>query len=130
MPETKKHILIVEDERALSHALDITLKKEGYDITIANDGEEGLRRIQEYPFDLVLLDLIMPRMDGLTLLKIAKEQGKSSASIPIMVLSNLGQTEDQKTAMALGAVQYLVKANSPFPKVLSTIKAVLNKVKI
>ena len=130
MPETKKHILIVEDERALSHALDITLKKEGYDITIANDGEEGLRRIQEYPFDLVLLDLIMPRMDGLTLLKIAKEQGKSSASIPIIVLSNLGQTEDQKTAMALGAVQYLVKANSPFPKVLSTIKAVLNKVKI
>ena len=129
MPEAKKHILIVEDERALSHALEITLKKEGYDIMIASDGEEGLRRIQEYHFDLVLLDIIMPRMDGFTLLKIAKEQGRSSASIPIIVLSNLGQTEDLKTAMALGAIQYLVKANSPFPKVLSTINAVLNKVK-
>src|SRR3989344_5857580 len=120
----KKHILIVEDEKALSHALQIMLTAEWYDVTIAGGGEEGLLQIQAHPFDLILLDLIMPRMDGLTLLIRAKEKGKPYAATPIIVLSNLGQKEEIKKALAVGATDYLVKANSPFPKVLDAIRRV------
>lgn len=127
MASDQKHILIVEDEKALSHALDVKLRGEGFNVTIAEDGEEALREIKGGQFDLVLLDIIMPRMDGFTLLEMFKEAGSRWKTVPVLVLSNLGQKEEVDRAMELGATDFLVKANSPFPKIIKTINSILKK---
>ena len=126
MEKTKKHILIVEDEKALSHALNIKLQQEGYTVTIASDGEEALQKVESHPYDLILLDIIMPRMDGITLLEFLKKGSKPSALIPVIVFSNLSQKEEMERAKELGATEYLVKANTPFPKMLKVITLILN----
>src|SRR3989344_7819408 len=126
MEKTKKHILIVEDEKALSHALNIRMQKEGYTVTIASDGEEALQKVESHPYDLILLDIIMPRMDGITLLEFLKKGSKPSALIPVIVFSNLSQKEEMERAKELGATEYLVKANTPFPKMLKVITLILN----
>ena len=120
-----KTILIVEDEKSLSHALEIKLRGEGFNVLIANDGEEALKVVKSEQLDLILLDIIMPRMDGFTLLELLREASQQRKSAPIIVLSNLGQQEEIDKAMALGATDYLVKANSPFPKILKTIGSIL-----
>ena len=126
MERSKKHILIVEDEMALSHALTIRLQQEGYAVTVASNGEEALQKVESHPFDLILLDIIMPRMDGLTLLEFLKKGTKPSALIPVIVFSNLSQKEEMDRAKELGATEYLVKANTPFPKMLKVIKLILS----
>ena len=126
MEKTKKHILIVEDEKALSHALNIKLQQEGYTVTIASDGEEALQKVESHPYDLILLDIIMPRMDGITLLEFLKKGSKPSALIPVIVFSNLSQKEEMERAKELGATEYLVKANTPFPKMLKVITLILS----
>lgn len=126
MEKPKKHILIVEDEKALSHALNIKLQQEGYAVSIASDGEEALQKVESHPYDLILLDIIMPRMDGLTLLEFLKKGSKPSALIPVIVFSNLSQKEEMDRARELGATEYLVKANTPFPKILKVITLILS----
>src|SRR3989344_3949181 len=81
MERSKKHILIVEDEMALSHALTIRLQQEGYAVTVASNGEEALQKVESHPFDLILLDIIMPRMDGLN--QIAGHESQWSAKVTI-----------------------------------------------
>lgn len=115
-----KKILIVEDERPLAHALELKFTHEGYDVTIATDGEEGLKVANASKFDMILLDLIMPQMDGFTFMEQLKKKS------PVIVLSNLGQDEDRERAESLGAIDYFVKSNTPITdiikKVQSTIK--------
>lgn len=121
-PETgKTRLLIVEDERPLAHALQLKLTHEGYDITVASTGTEGLKQAQTGTFKLILLDMILPELDGFGILEAL--QGKTQT--PILVLSNLGQVEDLDRAKALGAVDYLVKSNVPLKSIVATVHKIL-----
>lgn len=123
--DTKKRILVVEDEKALSHALNIKLSAEGYEVTIVEDGKEASEILEKEKFDLILLDIIMPKMDGFNLLMYMK--GSGNTDTPVMVLSNLGQEEDIEKAKSLGATEYLVKANAPFARIVAKVGEILNK---
>jgi len=117
-----KHILIVEDERPLAHALELKMTHEGYDTHVASTGEEGLKEAATGKYDLILLDLILPGMDGFTILKELKNK---KAKTVVLVLSNLGQDEDRKRALDYGVKDYLVKSNVPLADIVKVVKAAL-----
>jgi DNA-binding response OmpR family regulator len=118
----QKRILIVEDEKPLAHALQLKVTHEGYDVNVALTGDEGLKAALEGKYDLILMDLIMPGMDGFTVLTQLKEKHLKTK---VIVLSNLGQDEDRKRAADLGAVDYFVKANTPIADIITKINSTL-----
>jgi len=105
-----RRILLVEDDRFLRRAAETTLKQQGYTVTTAADGEEALRVARSAPLDLILLDLIMPKLNGFQVLN-ALKQDAPTAHIPIIILSNLGQDRDVQQAMEAGATAYFIKAD-------------------
>jgi len=117
-----KKILIVEDEEALAMALQLKLSSKGIAVKIAGNGLEGLEAINKEHFDLVLMDLIMPVMDGFTVLQKLKEQGNK---IKIIILSNLSQQEDLTKAKDLGAIDFLIKSDMQLSKIMEYIEKVL-----
>jgi len=117
-----KSILIIEDEKPLSHALKLKLTHEGYNVTVAENGEDGLQAVEHGTFDLILIDIIMPKMDGFTVLGRLHELGKSSN---VIVLSNLGQKEDIEKAKELGVKEYMVKSNTPISRIVNSINTFL-----
>lgn len=120
--QNMKHILIVEDERPLAHALELKFRHEGFDTHICLDGEEALKEATEGKYDVILLDLIMPRMDGFTFLQEMKNRGVKT---PTVVLSNLGQDEDKTRAKDLGAAGYFVKSNTPIMEIIKQVESLL-----
>ena len=110
MPETSRRILLAEDDRLLRKAAEATLKRKGFTVFTAEDGEEAFRLAKAELPDLVLLDLIMPKRQGFDVLRDLKGCPET-ARIPVIVLSNLGQERDIQQAMESGAVAYYVKAN-------------------
>ncbi len=121
-----KTILFVEDEFTLQKTLGEVLTKEGYQVISALDGEIGLRMAKEKKPDLILLDLILPKMNGFEVLKKIKED-EAIKDIPIIVLTNLEGMEDIQKALELGAATYLVKANYSLEEVLEKIKKTINE---
>ena len=119
-------ILVVEDETFLVKIYAVKLKKEGYDVSIANDGEEAVRLAADVHPDLILLDLILPKMNGFEALE-KMRANEVNKQTPVIVLSNLGQEEDIKRAEALGADGYLVKANFSIQDIVAKIKETLDK---
>ncbi len=117
-----KAILIVEDERPLSHALEMKLKSQGFNAVISMNGESALVELKKGGYAMVLLDLIMPIMDGFAVLE---EMKKQKIKIPVIVLSNLGQDEDRAKAKDLGAIDYFVKSNTPIAEIVNRVKSVL-----
>ncbi|HEX6258532.1 MAG TPA: response regulator [Candidatus Saccharimonadales bacterium] len=117
------HILIAEDDRALSHALELKLKHEGFTVDVAYDGLECLELIKK-PHDMLLLDLMMPGFDGFQVLTAMKENGDTT---PVFILSNLSQHEDEERTLALGAKRYFVKSNTPLSDIVEAIKEQLKK---
>ncbi|OGJ76584.1 hypothetical protein A2412_01635 [Candidatus Peribacteria bacterium RIFOXYC1_FULL_58_8] len=117
-----KRILIVEDERPLAHALELKFHHEGFDTHICLDGEEALKEATEGTYNVILLDLIMPRMDGFTFLQEMKSRGVKT---PTVILSNLGQDEDRARAQELGAVGYYVKSNTPIMEIIKQVQSLL-----
>ena len=118
----RNKILIVEDEHPLAHALELKMTHEGYETTVAPTGEQGLKEALTGKYDLILLDLIMPGVDGFTILK--ELQDKKSHT-KVIVLSNLGQDEDRKKAVELGAKDYLIKANVPLSDIVKVVKSAM-----
>jgi DNA-binding response OmpR family regulator len=116
-----QRILVVEDDRFLRKAAEAALRRQGFTVLVASDGEEGLRVARSELPDLVLLDLIMPGLQGFEVLKLLKEEPATSA-IPVIILSNLGQDSDVKKAMEAGAVDYLVKANLALDTLVARVK--------
>lgn len=116
----KKRILIVEDEKPLAHALELKMTHEGYDTTVASTGKAGLEEASKGTYDLILLDLILPEIDGFTILESLKEKKPRPV---IIVLSNLGQEEDRKKAEEFGVKNYLVKSNVPLSDIVKVIQA-------
>lgn len=105
-----KKILVIEDELALSQVLSDRFTEEGFDVQTAGDGEEGLKKATEWKPDLVLLDIVMPRMDGMTMLHELRKtpEGKN---MPVILLTNLSDTQNVYQAMANGVYDFLVKSH-------------------
>jgi len=119
-------ILIVEDDRFLRELLAKKLKNENFDIDIAMDGEEGLKKIKEGKPALVLLDLILPGIDGFEVLRqVKKDADEEVRKIPVIILSNLGQRDDVEKGINLGAEDFLIKAHFEPGEIISKIKQVL-----
>jgi DNA-binding response OmpR family regulator len=117
-----QRILVIEDDRFLRKAAEAALRRHGYSVLTASDGETGLQVARAEHPDLVLLDLIMPGMQGFEVLKLLK-QDASTMPIPVIILSNLGQDSDVKAALEAGAVDYLVKANLALEMLVERVRA-------
>jgi phosphate regulon transcriptional regulator PhoB len=123
----KEKILIVDDEKDIVKMLDYNLKKDGYRVISASDGEDALDLAgREHP-DLIVLDLMLPGLDGLEVCKTLKKEGKT-ASIPIIMLTAKTQESDKVIGLELGADDYMTKPFSP-RELLARIKAVLRRAK-
>lgn len=121
-----KKILFIEDEQALQKTLGEYLRKEGFEVISALDGEIGLRLSKKVKPDLILLDIILPKMDGLEVLRKLKEE-KETKEIPVIILTNLETLEEVQKALELGATTYLVKANYSLNEVVEKIKGALKE---
>jgi DNA-binding response OmpR family regulator len=121
-----KKILFVEDESALQQTLGDVLKQEGYTVLSALDGETGLKTAKKEKLDLILLDLILPKMHGFEVLKELKAD-ETTKDIPIIVLTNLESMGDVEKALELGATTYLVKASYTLEEVVTKIKKALGE---
>ncbi len=102
----KKHILIVDDEEHLADALAHNLQFEGYSTTVANDGEEGLRLANTIQFDLVILDIMMPKLDGL---EVCRRLRATGSTVPILFLTAKAGDADRLLGLKVGADDYLAK---------------------
>ncbi|MBN2854457.1 response regulator [Patescibacteria group bacterium] len=117
-----KKILIAEDDRPISMALELKLKNSGFKTKVVTNGDEAMDELASGKFDIILLDLMMPKKDGFTFLEEAKEKNLKT---PIIILSNLSQEADMKKAKELGAVDYFVKSNTPLFEIVDHVKKIL-----
>lgn len=119
-----KKILFVEDEASLQVAVGQSLKKAGFEVDIAGDGEQALNFIKQSSYDLVILDIILPKIDGFEVLKEIKSM-PDKKDIPVLILTNLETSNDVQKALELGATNYLVKANYSLEQMLEKINEML-----
>ena len=124
--EPAKNILVVEDDKFLRDILVQKLRREGFRVLEAPDGEEALKLAGSGHPDLILLDILLPRIDGFEVLKRLKADAATD-SVPVIILSNLGQKEDITRALELGAEEFMVKAQFTPVQIIAKIKAVLKK---
>lgn len=119
----KKRILIIEDEKPLSHALDLKLSHEGFEVIATDSGEAGLDFLSKESFDLVLTDLIIPGLDGFKVLETIQQK---KMKIPVIVMTNLNQEEDKTRAFDLGATGFFVKSNSTISEIVESVKKTIH----
>lgn len=119
-------ILIVEDDKFLSELYNELLTQEGFEIDMADDGEKGLQKMKAGRYDLTLLDIMLPKKDGLTILRELSSEEKKKCG-QIVMLTNLGQDQIIKDGFSLGAVGYLIKSALTPDQVLHEIKVFLQK---
>ena len=122
-----KKILIVEDDQFLREFYQELLEGEGYLVDCAPDGEAALKELRENEYNLALLDIMLPKKDGLQMLRELKIAPGKAAGLTIVVLTNLGQDAVIKQAFALGAAGYLIKSALSPDQVLTEIKSYLQK---
>ena len=118
-----RKILIVEDEAAIADICQAEMEKNGAEVTVVENGKRALEVVQKQKFDLVLLDLLMPVMDGYAVLAHCKKTGKSMPII--VVLTNLGQDMTKAQCKELGAVDFIVKSDVDAPDIWEKIKKYL-----
>jgi len=119
-----KKILIIEDDKFLRELIAQKLIKEDFEVSEAMDGEEGIKKIKEEKPDLILLDLILPGIDGFEVLSQMKKE-PALAPIPVIILSNLGQKDDVEKGLKMGAIDYLIKAHFTPGEIIDKIKVAL-----
>ncbi len=123
-----KKILIVEDDAFLRELCSKKLEKSGYDIILATDGNEALKKIKEEQPDLVLLDIILPGIEGFEVLRRVRElKDEIVSKTRIVMLSNLGQKSDIDKAKRLGATDYIVKAHYTTDDIYEKTKDILGE---
>jgi len=116
-----KKILIIEDEEIMINLLQKKLSQEGYNVSVARNGEEGLRLIKETMPDLVLLDIIMPKMGGLEVME-AMQKDEKLKDIPVIIVSNSGQPVEIDKAKELGVKDWLIKTEFDPQEVINKVK--------
>ena len=119
-----KFILVVEDDPILKNLLGHTMAGK-YQTLYASDGNEALALFEQNKPSLVLLDLMLPTMDGFTVLEAIRKRPDSFGKVPVIVVSNLGQQKDKDRALALGANEYLIKAEVPIEDIVTKIESLL-----
>jgi two-component system, OmpR family, alkaline phosphatase synthesis response regulator PhoP len=123
MNSNGKHILIIEDDDSICLGLRMNLEAEGYTVSVAMDGEDGLSRIRTEPFDLVILDVMLPKVNGFEIVRQLRDEGRH---LPVVMLSARGAEMDKVMGLELGAEDYITK---PFglAELLARVKAVLRR---
>ena len=119
-----KSILLIEDDPFLIDIYTTKIKEAGFSVEVAEDGEKALRKIKEKIPDIILLDIVLPRVDGWEILKEMKEK-KELKNSKIVILSNLGQKEEVEKGLKLGATKYLIKAHYTPSQVIEEIKKII-----
>ena len=119
--DNKKKVMIVEDDSVLANALELSLRDEGYEISLATDGEEAEKMIQKVLPDLVLLDLLLPIKNGFEVLKVMR-QNPETKDISVIILTNFEQETSIDEGMKLGAKDYIVKANIDIKDIPNIVK--------
>ena len=114
-----KKILVVEDNKLIAQVFAAKLEAAGFAVKVAANGKEAVELLAGEPFDLASLDLIMPEMNGFTVLE---EMKKRKIAVPVIVFSSLGQPGDEEKALALGAKKYIAKSNTPIDDIQSIIE--------
>lgn len=123
MANGKKHILIVEDDESITLGLELNLQAEGYEVSVAIDGEEGLRGALAGDIDLLILDVMLPKMNGFEVVRALRAQGQT---LPVIMLSARGAEMDKVMGLELGAEDYITKPFS-LAELLARVKAVLRR---
>ena len=121
-------ILIIEDEEILLELIQRRLTQEGYQVDVARDGQEGLEKLKENKPDIVLLDIIMPRMGGFEVMEEIKKD-KDLKGIPIIIISNSGQPVELSRAKELGVSDWLIKTDFDPVEVVAKVKKQLDLLK-
>jgi DNA-binding response OmpR family regulator len=124
MAETKAKILIIEDDRYISKMYQLKLSLENYDVQVAENGRQGVDKVKEFMPNIILLDLLMPELDGFEVLKLVKSD-ESTKNIPVLIMSNLGQEDHIQKGLQMGAIGYIVKSQYTPSRVVEKIKDVL-----
>ncbi len=124
MEESKKKILVVEDDEMIGPMYKTKFENDGYVVFMANNGVDGLEIAKKEKPDIIMLDIILPQLDGFSVLKELKESTETR-EVPVVMLTNLGTEEDKEKGDKLGAVGYLVKANLTPAQVSQEIKKYL-----
>ena len=119
----RKKVILIEDEVKLARFVELELRYEGYDVTVCHDGREGLQMVTDGNYDMILLDLMLPGMDGITLLREARKMG---CQVPVLILTAKSELEDRVTGLESGADYYLTK---PFDmqELLAVMKTILRR---
>ncbi len=120
----KTKILIADDNKAIAMALDLKLQHEGFEVKVVFNGKDALAELEKEKFDLLLLDLIMPELNGFGVLESLKEKG---IKMPIIVDSDLSQAEDVKKVKELGAMDFFIKSDMSVTEIVEKIKGYVNK---
>ena len=120
-----KKILIIEDEKDIRDLLQHYLKREGYEVKSAQDGESGLQKIRKERFDLLLLDLMLPQVDGLEICRNLRSRPET-ADLPIIMITAKGEESDRIVGLEMGADDYITKPFSP-REVLARVKAIFRR---
>lgn len=117
-------VLIVEDDPLMSRMYQKTLDFEGYQVVIASDGQEGIDKAKTSHPDLILLDIMMPKMDGIKALELLKAD-EATKNIPVVMLTNLSESTRAEEALSKGAVKYIIKSENDPKQVIEMIKGIL-----
>lgn len=125
---TNVHVLIIEDDQFLRDLSSRKLKQEGFQVDVAIDGNEGLKKIEDQKPDVVLLDIILPGIDGFDILqRVRSHKNETVRNSTVILLSNLGQEADVAKGQRLGADDYLIKANFTIDEIIEKIQVALSK---
>src|SRR3989344_6438753 len=128
MKNSMEKILLVEDDPFLIDIYTTKMKESGFQVDVASSGEAAFQKASEGNFDLMVLDIVLPQMDGWeVLVKIQNEKSKNQnlKDLKIIVLSNLGQKEEVETGLNLGATKYLIKAHFTPSQIVEEIKKLI-----
>tara|TARA_Y100001970_G_C14038322_1_gene752327 strand:- start:285 stop:665 length:381 start_codon:yes stop_codon:yes gene_type:complete len=124
MAEKSIHVLLIEDDTFLANIYKTKFEMEGFAVDVAENGELGLKEAQKKKPDLVLLDILLPKMDGFTVLQHMKDDAELK-NIPVILLTNLGQKDDVEKGLKMGAADYLIKAHFKPSETVDKVKNVL-----
>ena len=119
-------VVVADDDRMFRKAAETTLRRQGYSVATASDGEEALQLIRSEQPDIIVLDLIMPKLQGFDVLQILKQDTLTSA-IPVIVLSSLTQEQDKQEALDLGATAYFNKSTFSLGELVKQVESTLTK---
>lgn len=124
MDKVKTHVLLIEDDTFLVDIYRTKFEMEGFKVSVAENGEQGLEDVKKKKPDIILLDILLPKLDGFAVLEKIKKD-KEISKIPVILLTNLGQRDDVEKGLQLGASDYLIKAHFKPSETVDKVKEVM-----